>query len=52
MLAPVDAALNRFVCVTIQFVMYPPYDAPITPRRSESAMPRRTISSTPIMMSR
>ena len=39
MLALDEAALKRLVCVTIQFVMKPPYDAPNTPRRSGSATP-------------
>ena len=50
-LAPADAALKRPVCVTIQFVMKPPYDAPITPRRFGSAMPCAISASTPVMMS-
>src|SRR5688572_7625931 len=51
MLAPDEAALKRAVCVTIQFVMKPPYDAPITPSRSGSATPAAIIESTPAMMS-
>ena len=51
MLAPAVAALKREVCVTIQFVMKPPYDAPMTPRRSASATPCATSWSTPAMMS-
>src|SRR5690606_9635967 len=35
----VMAALNRFVCVTIQLVMKPPYEPPVTASRDSSMNP-------------
>ena len=49
--ACVTIALNRSVCVAIQFAMYPPNDPPIAAVREASISGRRSAASTAAMRS-